>query len=75
MVAFLLGETRITRMQRQQEPMHLQREQMPQQRVPMRQKRGQRQVQPRARGQQQARGQRVREPLPSYRKQPGQRQR
>lgn len=71
MVAFLLGETRITRRQRQQEPMHLQREQMRQRRVPMRQKRGQRQV----RVQQQARGQRVREPLPSYRKQPGQRQR
>jgi hypothetical protein len=72
MVAFLLGETRITRRQRQQEPMHLQREQMRQRRVPMRQKRGQRQV--RVRVQQQARGQRVREPLPSYRKQPGQRQ-
>lgn len=46
-----------------------------QQQVPMRQKRGQQQVQPREQVQQQARGQRVREPLPSYRKQPGQRQR
>jgi hypothetical protein len=54
--------------------MRPQQERMQQQQVPMRQKRGQQQVQPREQVQQQVRGQRVREPLPSYRKQPGQRQ-